>query len=315
MANLKQLLLETKIFIDNDYFEKYYEIIEKNLNTEKVKFKTEAHHIMPRHYFKHIGCNDWNCHKKDAMVNKDNIVNLLYKDHILAHYYLCKCAKEKWLKDAMLSSFYYMSRRGVLSSKDMLDIGLLEKYQELYEDYHKSKIGRKLSESHKNKISQSNKGKNKGSKSEEHRRKLSEAARHRKKPSSTKDKIGIYNTKTKKKKYVKREDVEKYLDDGWSVGGIPHTEEEKRKIGKSNAGKLKGRVPSKESNEKRRLKMLELINDPKSNYSKSRLILAKATKGNKIMVKGDAVKRVKKEDIDKYLQEGWAIRCKKEMKK
>lgn len=51
-----------------------------------MKFKTQLHHIIPRKYYTY--------NKLEINNSRENLVNLLYKDHILAHYYLALCAKE-----------------------------------------------------------------------------------------------------------------------------------------------------------------------------------------------------------------------------
>lgn len=80
---LKETLMSLNVFIDNEYFDEYIDIINNNIDRKREKFKTQKHHIIPRAYFKH---------NKLLLDNSDNnIVNLLYKDHILVHYYLCQC--------------------------------------------------------------------------------------------------------------------------------------------------------------------------------------------------------------------------------
>ncbi len=72
-----------------------------------------------------------------------------------------------------------------------------------------------IPESEESNIKRSNslKGKNRGPKSESHKKALSEAAKHRK-LNSTKGRICIYNEETKKKKYVKPEELNVYLTSG-----------------------------------------------------------------------------------------------------
>lgn len=73
---MKETLIKLGIVIDNEYLDKYCELIESNKNTKKEKFKTQAHHIVPRY----------------TKLNDNRIVNLSHKDHYLAHYYLCLCS-------------------------------------------------------------------------------------------------------------------------------------------------------------------------------------------------------------------------------
>lgn len=80
--NLKQKLLLTNYFIDNQYLDSYINLVSEN-QVKKEAFKTQQHHIIPKTYFKHF---------KLAIDNsKDNLVELLYTDHVKAHWLLQKC--------------------------------------------------------------------------------------------------------------------------------------------------------------------------------------------------------------------------------
>lgn len=97
---LKNKLLELNLVIDNKYLDKYVNLIESNLNTRREKFKTQRHHTVPKYYFKINNLPTDN--------SKENLVNLLYKDHVLAHYYLAKCAKSKNFRIGMFISLQFM---------------------------------------------------------------------------------------------------------------------------------------------------------------------------------------------------------------
>lgn len=84
--NIKKLLLDTDVVNDNIYLEKYCKLIELNLTTKRQLYKTQKHHIIPKCYYKSLNLPVNN--------EKNNLVNLLFKDHILAHYYLTLCAKD-----------------------------------------------------------------------------------------------------------------------------------------------------------------------------------------------------------------------------
>ena len=77
---LKEKLLNLNIVVDNEYLDKYCELIESNKETKKEKFKTQCHHIIPRCYYIH--------NRIDVNNNDDNLVNLSHKNHLLSHYYL-----------------------------------------------------------------------------------------------------------------------------------------------------------------------------------------------------------------------------------
>ena len=91
---LQDKLLSTFLFENNEYFKKYVRLIEDNLMTKQQKFKTQKHHIIPRIAFQ---LYNW-----DGCETKENKVNLLYKDHILAHYYLALAAKDSIFKYKMI---------------------------------------------------------------------------------------------------------------------------------------------------------------------------------------------------------------------
>ena len=81
--SLKEKLLSLKLVVDNEYLDKYVELIESNKDTERKKFETHKHHIIPKFYYRNNNLVIDN--------SKNNIVNLTLKDHILAHYMLIKC--------------------------------------------------------------------------------------------------------------------------------------------------------------------------------------------------------------------------------
>jgi len=82
--DLKQTLLDTGAVINSDYLDKYINLINANLNTPQEPFKTQKHHIIPQHIFKY--------NNKEIDNSPANLVNLKFSDHLLAHYYLMKCA-------------------------------------------------------------------------------------------------------------------------------------------------------------------------------------------------------------------------------
>lgn len=97
---MKQKILNTKAFIDNEFLDKYIELIKKNNSRNQEKFKTERHHILPKCYFKY----------NNLLVDEsiENIVNLLYVDHVLAHYYLSKCSNIDYLVYSNELAFEYI---------------------------------------------------------------------------------------------------------------------------------------------------------------------------------------------------------------
>ena len=99
---LKEKFITLNIVEDNEYLDKYLGIITANSETLRLKYKTQKHHIIPRAVFSH--------NKEPLDNSKSNIVNLNYKDHILAHYYLYMCATG-WFKYPAAKAVDYLVKR------------------------------------------------------------------------------------------------------------------------------------------------------------------------------------------------------------
>lgn len=124
---LKNKLLATEVLIDNEYLDQYCGLIINNLEQEKLKYQTQKHHIIPRCYFTLID--------KEIDDSEDNLINLLYKDHILAHYYLCLCT-EGTLQHKLANAFFHLVARK-WKYEDFDPETDLSEYQKLYENYCK----------------------------------------------------------------------------------------------------------------------------------------------------------------------------------
>ena len=101
---LKEKLISTNCVHDDEYLNLYVDLMYDNLGNKRIKFETEKHHIIPKSYFKQIGVTD-----RDVIDSCDNLVNLSYKNHILAHYYLYKCASDDVFKSNNLISVVNMT--------------------------------------------------------------------------------------------------------------------------------------------------------------------------------------------------------------
>ena len=101
---LKEKLLKLGCFDDNEYFDKYLELCLDNVNTKRTKYITNAHHIIPRKYYKF--------NKLEIDNSPENIVNLRYYDHILAHYYLVLCSIPGYLQYAKEQALCSQERMG-----------------------------------------------------------------------------------------------------------------------------------------------------------------------------------------------------------
>ena len=67
---LKNYLLNTTLFTDNDFLENYCELIINNLDNKKIKNITQVHHILPKSYFKvvHKEVNNKTGNRKNRVV-------------------------------------------------------------------------------------------------------------------------------------------------------------------------------------------------------------------------------------------------------
>ena len=212
--NIKEKLLNTNMFLDNIYLNKYIDIVSNENNTNY----TERHHIIPKSYFK--------INRLKIDNSKENIVKLSYYNHILAHYYLSFCTIGK-LKQASIAAFIMLIDIGlnlltIPEQKAILDIKEYAELQEAAKLIFKNRcaiLGKKT-------------------KTKEHRDALCKA---RDLHSTTKGKKSIYNKELNKVKFVFETDLNLYLNNGWVLGGKPLTEDAKKKIGKGNSLALKGK--------------------------------------------------------------------------
>ena len=205
--NLKEKLLNLGLVKDNQYLDRYIELIEKNKETKKEKFKTNKHHIIPRYYYK------YNNFELDN--SKENFVNLLYKDHILAHYYLSLCSSNGYFKYSNINALSYIQTKYKINTNDLIDN--LDNYQDLYSYLIQYKASMRKGKPFPHtlewnkKISLANKGKrlgisppNKGvhgvfHHTEEAKIKIGKAAKGRNVSQETREKLSIINKGNKNK--------------------------------------------------------------------------------------------------------------------
>lgn len=92
LTKVKTRLIELG-YIDNEWLDKYLEIIEANLETKRNRTSTQAHHAIPvNDYWTSNEPYNRNEAVKLARADKVNFeVHLLYKDHLLVHGYLTLC--------------------------------------------------------------------------------------------------------------------------------------------------------------------------------------------------------------------------------
>ncbi len=129
MVNVKETLLSKSGFIDNEYLDKYCSLIEQNRRTQQ-DFRTNKHHILPRSWFK--------LNKQTVDNSNSNLVNLIYRHHVLAHYYLCLCTADELQYANELALICLFSRKQ-LNAVDKQLIANLPLYNNIYEDYMQKK--------------------------------------------------------------------------------------------------------------------------------------------------------------------------------
>lgn len=98
MLNLKNRLLNLGLVVDNEYLDKYCNIINNGM-LKKIKYVSQIHHIIPKYYFLYNNLSVDN--------TKENKIVLFHKDHLLAHYYLAKCSSTDRYRDANIESIRY----------------------------------------------------------------------------------------------------------------------------------------------------------------------------------------------------------------
>lgn len=139
VVSIKQRLLETGYFNDNEWIDLYVELIQKNYGTKKTEHLTQSHHIVPRYCF----------YSRDEKVDdsKDNKVNMSVSDHIKAHYYLALASSTEYSRYSNESSIHFICR----SREDIsVIIEDLPYYESLCVDYailnSKLQIGKQCGE-------------------------------------------------------------------------------------------------------------------------------------------------------------------------
>jgi len=246
-------LKSIELFDENEYFYKYVNLIEENLHTTPERFKTEKHHIIPLCYYKLMfNCKD----RKEAEIfskqDYNEIIHLSYRNHLLAHVYLCLCAKPQTKLKYALS---YAVRNVTSKLKNKAKIHDIIKSENLLVEYQS--IKELQSKGHSARMRGNKHGKNRIKSEEELEdiRKRNSGGRYMNNGTQTKhihgDKIDEYlnagwvfgsiqkHTKTLKgtitinngdcEKRIDEKDLNTYLDKGWTKGKIKGYKQVKRK--------------------------------------------------------------------------------------
>nr|DAO10772.1 MAG TPA: HNH endonuclease [Caudoviricetes sp.] len=216
---LKEKLLELGLIQDNVFLDSYVNLIQENEKLQYIPKVTQQHHIIPRCYYRNIGIPVNN--------DKENLVNLYYKDHILAHYYLALASDGIFKYQNFTTIFIILGSKNFPDDeKDLLE--KLPHIQKLYEDSRelgynpmndttvKEKHDRKMRSSEV-RAAISNTMKKKVSEGqlfdEQHRKKLSDAAKGN---CSIRGRKKIYNDRMQTK-FVPADQVDFYILQGWTT--------------------------------------------------------------------------------------------------
>lgn len=124
----KETLIDIGLVEDNQWLDAYVDLINSNLLTAHQAYITQKHHIIPKFYFK-----DNNI----AVDNSEsNVVNLSIKDHVLAHYYLCRCTTDKYKGKNYASIQYILRNKQVKQLPELYEfVILLDNIDEYYNEY------------------------------------------------------------------------------------------------------------------------------------------------------------------------------------
>lgn len=127
MLDLKQTLVNLKGFEDNEFLDQYCTLIERHTRTSKRARVTNAHHIIPKSWFK--------INNQEIDNSLINLVNLPYREHVLAHYYLCLCTVGKLQYANQLAFFCLITRKKKLNIVEKQLVHNLPMYNNIYESY------------------------------------------------------------------------------------------------------------------------------------------------------------------------------------
>lgn len=227
MYDLKNKILATGLFEDNKYLDEYVNLINTSKDIQNVMGDDaiyERHHIIPVCVYKHLNQN-----VDDTERNK---VSLTIKNHALAHYFLCLCAKKSVVKAKLVYAVMCMLNTRYIPEYDEF-ISSLDRYEELKNIALKQRKADMLGNQHAkgNILSENVKRRMVISRmghfvSEQTREKLRNSSSNRK-----------WVHKGDSYKFVKEDEVPHFLSNGWEVGGKPISEQQKEQISKANTGK------------------------------------------------------------------------------
>lgn len=304
----KQKLLDCGLVHDNEFLDKYIDLI----NTKSVEVKQvgmhNRHHIVPRFYFR----------KNNLPIDNstENIANLTFKDHILAHYYLALCSTEKYRLFSELAFFRTSGFMTLPTSEEAM--GDMPKFDKVYrsyiEDHTKRLIGHPTSDETKRKISIKNTGKRR---TPEERKRIADATRaattpEMRKKNSEFHKGSIWVNNGTHSKQVRPEQVNQFLANGWMRGRVKFSGQALATMKEANikiAQNIKGKVRYVTDGISQKYIFSHQVEEFLASNPGWRLGQTSKPQfiGCKFMNNGVETRKIKACDIDNYLAKGWKI--------
>lgn len=307
MNSIKQKLLDTEEFVDNEYLIKYVDLITRNKNTLAQKRKTNSHHILPAYYFRH--------HNLPVDNSESNKVNLLYRDHMLAHLYLSGCTEGRnryW----NLYSIFMMSGQRYCTDDELELLESMDEYQQLYEEAIAAAPNHRK-DTHV---------------SEETRKRMKEAQKKKMAMYGNPNKDSVWVHNNEREYMISRNEIDNYLAQGYELGRkYVHSEETIERIrsktkGQKRSGEFRERMRENayrtmqyhtpESHKKQGQTLHEYYKTHTGTFkgkkhteeSKQRM---RDTLSHKVTVNnGLKTIRVMDYNLEKYLSKGWSLGCK-----
>ena len=127
--------LEEAIDTGCEYGKKYMELVSKD---DKCAY-TEEHHIVPVAFFRDV-LGITTCRQASSPdMDSENLVKLSKGHHLLAHYYLMKCAR-KCIRTQMVNAFRCTYKTGSVS--EITEADVLARMKEIDAEYAKLKDGK-----------------------------------------------------------------------------------------------------------------------------------------------------------------------------
>lgn len=293
--SLKEKLLEKDFVVDNQYLDKYCELVLSGRGRNYETYKTQFHHIIPRYVLENN--------------SDENLTVLSNGEHALAHYYLALCSSNDKYKYNNILAVQFITKRNfddidemwIIQQMSMLDE--LYEYAKKYQSVDNAMFNEDIKIKHKQKmqdketrrkISNTMKRKKQNGElfSKEHRENISKGLKGQ-----------VYINKEEIYTRVNKEDLDSYLKDGWTLGahslskehrelllnlrtGYKFSDESRKKMSDSHKGQIpanKGVPLTKEQRDK----------------------ISKYLKGTRWMTNDVVQKQVRPEEVENYLNNGF----------